>query len=190
MQLNAGDLLEVQITWWSKNEPQTNLAIYLKEVHEANKEKLLLIEMTYKYVKQGQKNTYQKHGKLTLRATKCRSCILHQSDFKRRRHAYVTTLQMPVDWTPAHQFTAPNPHPLTVIAKYKVRANSSLKLLKSSSWNSTGYRGKLHYVGIPYPLYVIYGRIVSHKYSDINCQTFIIPSKLAQAEIDIGLSWR
>ena len=110
MQLNAGDLLKVQITQRSKNEPQTNLAINLKEVHEANNEKLLLIEMTYKYVKQGEKNTYQKHGKLTLRATKCRSYILHQSDFK-RRHAYVTTLQMPVDLPPVHQLTEPTPHP-------------------------------------------------------------------------------
>jgi hypothetical protein len=44
MQVNAGDLLEVQITQRSKTEPQTNLAIFIKEVHEANKEKLLLIE--------------------------------------------------------------------------------------------------------------------------------------------------
>ena len=51
MQLNAGDLSEVQITQRSKNESQTNLAINLKEVHDANKEKLLLIDMTYKYVK-------------------------------------------------------------------------------------------------------------------------------------------
>jgi hypothetical protein len=48
MQLKAGDLLEVQITQRYKNEPQINLAINLTEVHEANKEKLLMKEMTYK----------------------------------------------------------------------------------------------------------------------------------------------
>jgi hypothetical protein len=55
MQLNAGDLLEVQIIQRSKNQPHTNLAI---NINEANKEKSLLTEITYKYVKQWEKNTY------------------------------------------------------------------------------------------------------------------------------------
>jgi len=55
--MNAGDLLDIQKTQRSKNETQTNLAINLEEVHEANKEGLLLIEMTHKYVKQREKNS-------------------------------------------------------------------------------------------------------------------------------------